>query len=230
MEFRIRPQPDGFLTVTPSLNSMPRSPITDDHFLLLSTLTPSQSGSPCGCEFGQNWLVRLDTATGQVDPPMFGRGERVDHRVDAHSMMVLSTSVVPEAERAAAMSRAQQPRHRRQSAMQSPQPTELGLNLPGSAGTRFARLPCRNLRTRRLHTLCIGSNPCRPPGTHVYVGFGQSGIERLMRLRRFIERWPFRAVTGTITQQRRDDEAGCPGLQHSGGQRSQASRAGDSEE
>jgi hypothetical protein len=28
-----------------------------------------------------------------------------------------------------------------------------------------------------LHALCIGSNPCRPYETHVYVGFGQSESE-----------------------------------------------------
>jgi glycogen operon protein len=76
-------------------------------------------------EFGQNWQVRLDTATGQVDPPNIRPWRaRSTHRVDAHSMMVLSTSVVPEAERAAAMSRAQQATASAAKApMQSPQPT-----------------------------------------------------------------------------------------------------------
>ena len=82
--------------------------ITDDHFLLLFnahtelirfTLPPAA--------YGQNWLVRLDTATGQVDPPNARPWRaRSQHRVEAHSMVVLSTTVVPEAERAAAESRA----------------------------------------------------------------------------------------------------------------------------
>jgi hypothetical protein len=37
--------------------------------------------------------------------------------------------------------------------------------------------PCRKLPLRRLHALCIASNPCRPYETHVYVAFGQSEIE-----------------------------------------------------
>ena len=58
-------------------------------------------------ELGQDWLVRLDTATGQVDPtgvrPWRARSH---HRVESHSMIVLSTTVVPEEERAASKSRA----------------------------------------------------------------------------------------------------------------------------
>jgi isoamylase len=58
-------------------------------------------------ELGQNWLVRLDTATGQVDPPEVKPWRaRSTHRVEAHAMVVLSTTVVPEAERAASQSRA----------------------------------------------------------------------------------------------------------------------------
>jgi hypothetical protein len=78
--------------------------------------------------------------------------------------------------------------------------------------------------------VCIGSNPCRLYETDVYVPWRQSLIESDAECDGSIERWPFRAVTGTITEQRRDDESGFPGLPHSGGQRSQASRAGDSEE
>ena len=83
--------------------------VTDDHFLLLFnahsepirfTLPPKS--------FGNDWRVRLDTATGAVDPA----GEkpwraRSKHLIEAHSMVVLSTAVVPEAERAASEQRAQ---------------------------------------------------------------------------------------------------------------------------
>ncbi len=84
--------------------------VTDDHFLLLFNAhnepirftLPSKS-------FGNDWRVRLDTATGAVDPA----GEkpwraRSRHVVEAHSMVVLSTTVVPEAERAASEQRAEQ--------------------------------------------------------------------------------------------------------------------------
>ena len=58
-------------------------------------------------EFGQNLLVRLDTATGHVDPPNVRPWRaRSTHRVEAHAMMVMSTTVVPEAEREASKSRA----------------------------------------------------------------------------------------------------------------------------
>jgi isoamylase len=92
----------------PELDAVGR-PITDDHFLLLfnAHTEPIRFTMPAA-EFGQNWLVRLDTTTGQVDPQNIRPWRaRSTHRVDAHSMMVLSTTVVPEAERAAAMSRAQ---------------------------------------------------------------------------------------------------------------------------
>ena len=91
----------------PELDDVGR-PISDDHFLLLFnahngpirfTMPPSR--------LGQNWCVRLNTATAQLDPPGV-RPWRAGstHRVDAHSVMVLSTTVVPEAERVAAKSRA----------------------------------------------------------------------------------------------------------------------------
>ena len=82
-------------------------PITDDHFLLLFNAhsEPIKFTMPAG-EFGQDWLVRLDTATGQVDPPNVRPRARSTHRVGSHSMIVLSTTVVPEEERAASKSRA----------------------------------------------------------------------------------------------------------------------------
>ncbi|HEV2928058.1 MAG TPA: glycogen debranching enzyme, partial [Propionibacteriaceae bacterium] len=84
--------------------------ITDDHFLLLFNAhnepirftLPSRS-------FGNDWRVRLDTAPGTVDPAG-GRPWRARsrHLVEAHSMMVLSTTVVPEAERVASEQRAEE--------------------------------------------------------------------------------------------------------------------------
>jgi isoamylase len=91
----------------PELDAVGR-PITDDHFLLLfnAHTEPIRFTMPAA-EFGQNWLVRLDTATGQVDTPGVQPWRaRSTHRVEAHAMMVLSTTVVPEAERAASKSRA----------------------------------------------------------------------------------------------------------------------------
>jgi glycogen operon protein len=83
--------------------------VTDDHFLLLFNAhsepirftLPSKS-------FGNDWQVRLDTATGAVDPvgekPWRARSK---HDIAGHSMVVLSTVVVPESERAASGQRAQ---------------------------------------------------------------------------------------------------------------------------
>jgi isoamylase len=91
----------------PELDAVGR-PITDDHFLLLFNAhsEPIKFTIPAG-ELGQDWLVRLDTATGQVDPPNVRPWRaRSSHRVDSHSMIVLSTTVVPEEERAASKSRA----------------------------------------------------------------------------------------------------------------------------
>jgi glycogen operon protein len=91
----------------PELDAVGR-PITDDHFLLLfnAHTEPIKFTMPAA-ELGQNWLVRLDTASGQVDPQGIRSWRaRSTHRVEAHSMVVLSTTVVPEAERAAAKSRA----------------------------------------------------------------------------------------------------------------------------
>jgi isoamylase len=91
----------------PELDAVGR-PITDDHFLLLfnAHTEPIRFTMPAA-EFGQNWLVRLDTATGQVDPANVRPWRaKTTHRVEAHSMIVLSTTVVPEAERQASKSRA----------------------------------------------------------------------------------------------------------------------------
>ncbi len=73
-----------------------------------STPPTSRSASSCpGKAFGDNWVTRLDTATGSVDPvdakPWKARSK---HRIEAHSVVVLSSSTVPEAERVAAADRA----------------------------------------------------------------------------------------------------------------------------
>ena len=82
--------------------------VVDDHFLLLFNAhsEPISFTMPPKA-FGSDWIIRLDTGTGAVDPadtkPWRARSK---HTIQAHSMVVLSTSVVPEAERAASESRA----------------------------------------------------------------------------------------------------------------------------
>src|ERR671910_583935 len=82
--------------------------ITDDHFLLLfNAHIEAIKFTVPPAKFGDEWTVRLNTATGVVD----GRdGPRwladSAHLVEGQSMVVLSTSVVPPEERAAAQSRA----------------------------------------------------------------------------------------------------------------------------
>jgi isoamylase len=84
--------------------------VTDDHFMLLFNPHPEPMRFTLPSRsFGSEWRVRLDTATGAVDPvgekPWRARSR---HVIDAHSMVVLSTTVVPEAERAASEQRAEQ--------------------------------------------------------------------------------------------------------------------------
>ena len=84
--------------------------VVDDHFLLLFNAhsEPINFTMPPKA-FGNDWVIRLDTGTGEVDPadqkPWRARSK---HTIQAHSMVVLSTVVVPEAERAASESRARQ--------------------------------------------------------------------------------------------------------------------------
>ena len=60
-----------------------------------------------GKAFGSNWSVRLDTHTGAVDPVDAKPWKaRTKHSIQPHSMVVLSTSVVPEEERKASRTRA----------------------------------------------------------------------------------------------------------------------------
>jgi isoamylase len=82
--------------------------ISDAHFLLMfnAHTDPVKFVVPAA-DFGDNWRVRLDTATGLVDPVdamTWSAGS--SHAVEANSMVVLSTMVVPAEERAAAKIRA----------------------------------------------------------------------------------------------------------------------------
>jgi len=92
----------------PELDAMGRS-ISDDHFLLLfnAWMEPISFTLPPKA-FGSNWVVRLDTHSGSADPtdtkPWRARSK---HSIQGHSMMVLSTTVVPDEERQASRTRAQ---------------------------------------------------------------------------------------------------------------------------
>ena len=82
--------------------------IVDDHFLLLfNGSSDSITFTMPPKAFGEAWSVRLNTADGSVDPidvkPWRSRSK---HAVPAHSVVVLSTSNVPEAERQASEARA----------------------------------------------------------------------------------------------------------------------------
>ena len=92
----------------PELDSMGRD-ISDDHFLLLfNAWSESISFTLPPKAFGSDWVVRLDTYTGAVDPVDAKHWRaRSKHAVQAHSMVVLSTSVVPDEERQASRTRAQ---------------------------------------------------------------------------------------------------------------------------
>ncbi len=86
--------------------------ISDDHFLLLFNahhenmqfVLPPKA-------YGDSWILKLDTATGAVNPvePKPKRS-RAKLSVPAKSVIILSTSVVPQTERAAAESRAEKAR------------------------------------------------------------------------------------------------------------------------
>jgi isoamylase len=92
----------------PEQDSMGRR-VADDHFLLLfnAHTEPIRFALPSR-NFGNDWRLRLDTATGTVDPEVRPWRARSHHVVEAHSMVVLSTTVVPEAERIASEHRAEQ--------------------------------------------------------------------------------------------------------------------------
>jgi glycogen operon protein len=82
--------------------------ITDDHFVLMfnASADPIDFTLP-DPSFGDDWQVRLDTGTGDVDPLGEVWKAKTSHAVAAHSMVVLSTAVVPPEEREAAGSRAE---------------------------------------------------------------------------------------------------------------------------
>ncbi len=84
--------------------------ITDDHFLLMfnAHFDPIKFTVP-PVRFGDKWRVRVDASTTLVDPPDAPLWDADSaHLVEAHSIVVLSTSVVPPEERAAAQSRAEE--------------------------------------------------------------------------------------------------------------------------
>jgi glycogen operon protein len=83
--------------------------ITDDHFLLMfNAHSDAIKFTVPPAKFGDEWTVRVNTTTGVVDggegPPWLADSA---HLVESQSMVVLSTSVVPPEERAAAQSRAE---------------------------------------------------------------------------------------------------------------------------
>jgi glycogen operon protein len=83
--------------------------ITDDHFLLMfNSHSEAIKFTVPPARFGDEWTVRLNTTTGVVDG-LEGPRWLADsaHLVESHSMVVLSTSVVPPEERAASRSRAE---------------------------------------------------------------------------------------------------------------------------
>jgi isoamylase len=82
--------------------------ITDDHFLMMfnAHTDPIKFTVP-PVQFGDKWRVRLDATTSLVDPPDAVTWDADSaHLVEGYSVVVLSTSVVPPEERAAAQSRA----------------------------------------------------------------------------------------------------------------------------
>ena len=91
----------------PELDTAGRS-VSDDHFLLLfNAWSEAISFTLPPAALGNNWLVRLDTHHGAVDPAGVGPWRaRSKHWIQPHSIVVLSTSVVPDEERKASRSRA----------------------------------------------------------------------------------------------------------------------------
>jgi isoamylase len=85
--------------------------ISDDHFLLMfnASAGPVEFTTPAEV-YGDSWTVRLDTATGGVDPGVEPWGSRTTHTVPGHSMVVLSTAAVPESARQEAERRADEVR------------------------------------------------------------------------------------------------------------------------
>ncbi len=81
--------------------------ISDDHFLLMFNASADAIVFTTPVKaYGDSWVVRLDTATGGVDPDLKPWRSRTRHTVPGHSMVVLSTSAVPESARQDAERRA----------------------------------------------------------------------------------------------------------------------------
>jgi isoamylase len=82
--------------------------VVDDHFLLMFNASGEDITFTVPPEaFGTQWLVRLDTSDGTVGPVTDAPWDAgSEHTVPPHSMVVLSTEVVPEPERQAALARA----------------------------------------------------------------------------------------------------------------------------
>jgi glycogen operon protein len=85
--------------------------VSDDHFLLMfnASATPITFTTPVRA-YGVTWTMRLNTATGEVDPVLKPWRSRTKRAVPAHSMLVLSTSFVPESSRHDAEQRADRAR------------------------------------------------------------------------------------------------------------------------
>ncbi|RYZ32090.1 MAG: glycogen debranching enzyme GlgX, partial [Propionibacteriaceae bacterium] len=85
--------------------------ITDDHFLLMfNASAESITFTTPAKAYGEVWTVRLNTANGEIDPAVKPWRSRSKHAVPAHSMVVLSTTAVPESSRQDAERRADQVR------------------------------------------------------------------------------------------------------------------------
>jgi isoamylase len=85
--------------------------ITDDHFLMMFNASSESIAFTTPVKaYGEVWTVRLNTANGEVDPDVKPWRSRSKHAVPAHSMVVLSTSVVPESSRQEAEDRADRAR------------------------------------------------------------------------------------------------------------------------
>jgi isoamylase len=81
--------------------------ISDDHFLLMFNASADAITFTTPVKaYGDSWTVRLNTATGEVDPDAKPWRSRTRHKVPGHSMVVLSTSAVPETARQEAERRA----------------------------------------------------------------------------------------------------------------------------
>ncbi|WP_375423994.1 glycogen debranching protein GlgX [uncultured Friedmanniella sp.] len=84
--------------------------ITDEHFLLMFNASGSDIDFRVPpAPFGDHWVLRLETADGTVGPADVKPWDALtEHAVPAHSMVVLSTVVVPDEEREAAEGRARE--------------------------------------------------------------------------------------------------------------------------